>query len=205
MAAMDFSVVHALNAFLARHDGVEDPVVAYANAAEALFLALLAGLFVLSRGLKRHRARRAAIAGGLSATVALALAQVITHLVHRPRPFVKDPSAVHLFSPHAADPSFPSDHATASFAIAVAILLRSPRWGVVALAMATVLAVARVAMGIHYPTDVIGGAALGSATALALWAPAVRNRLHDLTDRAGALWDGLLATVRARVRVAGRS
>jgi undecaprenyl-diphosphatase len=197
---MDASTVHALNAFLVHHDALEDPLVAYVGAAEILFLALLAALFALARGFQRHRARRGAVAAGFSAVVALAIGNVLSALVHRPRPFVADPSAVHLFARHAADAGFPSDHATASFAIAVAILLRSRRWGYLALAMAVVLSVGRVAMGFHYPTDVLAGAALGSAVAIALYAPPIRRPLHLLADRAGAIWEGAVSAVTARVR-----
>ena len=192
---MDHGLLHALNGFLFHHDYVEDPVLVYSNAAEALFLALLAGLFVFTRGYARRPARRGVIAAGLSAAVALGLAQLLSALVDRPRPFVSDPHGVHLFAQHVADPGFPSDHATASFAIAVAILLRSRRWGYVTLALATVLSVSRVALGVHYPSDVLAGAALGSATALALWVPPVRVRLHALADRLGAAWDGAVAAV----------
>jgi undecaprenyl-diphosphatase len=200
---MDSSLMHGLNAFLVHHDGVEDPLVAYVGAAELLFLGLLAGLFALSGRFHRHDARRGAVAAGLSAGIALAIAQVLSHVVDRPRPFVADPSSVHLFAAHAADAGFPSDHATASFAIAVAILLRSRRWGVLTLAMAVVLSIGRVAMGLHYPTDVIGGAALGSAVAYLLYAPPVRRPLHDLADRLGAILDGAVATVLAGARRAG--
>lgn len=192
---MDHGLLHALNGFLAHHDAVEDPVLAYSNFAEVLFLALLAGLFVFTRGYARRPARRGAIAAGLSAAVALGIAQVLSALVNRPRPFVSDPGGVHLFAHHVADPGFPSDHATAGFAIAVAILLRSRRWGYVTLALATVLSVSRVALGVHYPTDVLAGAALGSATALALWTPPLRGWLHALADRIGAAWDGAVAAI----------
>jgi undecaprenyl-diphosphatase len=197
---MDLSLLHTLNALLVHHDDVEDPLVAYVGAAEVLFLGLLVVLFALSGRLQNHRARRGAVAAGLSAGIALAIGQVISHLVDRPRPFVADPSSVHLFAAHAADAGFPSDHATASFAIAVAILLRTRRWGYVTLAMAVVLCVGRVAMGLHYPTDVIGGAALGSAVALLLYAPPVRQPLHDLADRTGSIWDGAVAAVLAGTR-----
>jgi undecaprenyl-diphosphatase len=197
---MDMSTVHALNAFLVHHDGIEDPLVAYVGAAEIIFLVLLAGLFTLARGFERHRARRGAVAAGVSAAVALAIGQVLSALVHRPRPFVADPSAVHLFARHAADAGFPSDHATASFAIAVAILLRSRRWGYGTLAMALVLSVGRVAMGFHYPTDVLAGAALGSAVAIALYAPPVRRPLHLVADRAGGIWESAVAAAAGRLR-----
>jgi len=124
---------------------------------------------------------------------------VVTRLVDRPRPFVADPGRVHLFARHAADPGFPSDHATAAFAIAVAILLRSRRAGLVVLAAAAILAAARVGMGVHYPTDVLGGAALGAACALLLWPEPVRARVDGLADAVGRVWDGLLQRVVAGV------
>jgi undecaprenyl-diphosphatase len=190
---VDRELLHTLNGFFLHHDVVEDTVVMYVNAAELLFLGALLVGFSLVRGARRRGARRAVVAAGLSAGLALGVAQLISHAVARPRPFVADPSSVHLFSSHAADPGFPSDHATAAFAIAVAVLLRDRRWGVVALAFAAVLAVGRVAIGVHYPTDVLGGAALGAACALVLWAPVVRRLLNRIADAAGALFDGVLA------------
>ena len=47
--------------------------------------------------------------------MALAIGAVLSHLVDRARPFVADPSGIHMFGRHAADAGFPSDHATASF------------------------------------------------------------------------------------------
>jgi undecaprenyl-diphosphatase len=191
---MDTSILHALNAFFLHHDDVEDPVVAYANAAELLFLGMLVGAFVLVGGHRRHDTRRAVVAAGISAAVALAIASVLSGIVDRPRPFAADPGTVHLFAKHAADPGFPSDHATAAFAIAVALLLRNRAWGAIVLVFAAILAVGRVAMGIHYPSDVLGGAALGSLTAVALWWAPVRARLHRLADFAGALLDGAVGS-----------
>ncbi|HSD77506.1 MAG TPA: phosphatase PAP2 family protein [Solirubrobacteraceae bacterium] len=197
---MDVTIVHALNAFFAAHDGVEDPVVAYVNAAEMLFRGMLVAAFLLVGGHLRRETRRAVVAAGIGAGVALALAQVISGLVDRPRPFVDHPGLVHLFAHHAADPGFPSDHTTAAFAIGVALLLRFRLWGAIVLALATVLAVGRVAMAVHYPTDVLGGAALGTLVAVALWAPPARAALRWLADTAGALVDGATGLVTSRVR-----
>ena len=197
---MDHGLLHALNVFFIRHDAIEDPAVAYANAAEALFLGALMVAFVVVRGHRRRGARHAVVAAGLSAGLALAIAQVLSRIVDRPRPFVADPGSVHVFAHHVADAGFPSDHATAAFAIAVAILLRHRGWGAVTLAAAAVLAIARVGMGVHYPSDVVGGAALGSACALALWHPRARVALHGLADLAGRLLDGAIAAAAARIQ-----
>lgn len=199
---MDTSLLHALNNFFFHHDGVEDPVVAYVNAAELLFAGMLVAAFVFVGGHRRRRTRRAAAAAGLSAGVALAIAHVLSAVVDRPRPFVADPGSVHLFVRHVADPGFPSDHATAAFAIATALMLRNRAWGAVVLAFATVLAVGRVAMGVHYPTDVLAGAALGSLTALVFWWSPIRDLLHRIADLIGALVDGAIRALVDRLRPA---
>lgn len=195
---MDTSLLLILNRFFAAHDAVEDPLVAYANVSEMLFLGGLIVAFLVIGGHRRRGAQRAVVAAGLSAGVALAAAQVVSRLVDRPRPFVSHHDAVHLFSAHAADAGFPSDHTTAAFAIGTAVLLRNRRWGAIVLALATVLALARVAMGVHYPTDVLGGAALGALAALALWQPRVRALLHRLADATGAAVDAAGRAVLGR-------
>src|SRR6478735_4201786 len=193
MGPMDFSLVHHLNDFLVGHDGVEDPLSAYVSAAEVLFLGMLIVAFVVVGGHRRRDAQRAVVAAGLSAGLALAIASVMARVVDRPRPFAAH-HGVHLFVAHAADPGFPSDHATAAFAIAVALLLRFRVWGLVT------LAVGRVALGIHYPTDVLAGAALGSAVALGLYTPAVRTLLNRLADAVGERLDAMLRVARPRAR-----
>jgi len=196
---VDWSLLHSLNGFFARHDGVEDPILAYVNAAELLFVGMLALVILLAHGRRFASWRRAAVAGGLSAGLALAIGKALSILVDRARPFVTHPAGVHLFAPHAADASFPSDHATASFAIGTALVLRKRWWGVVVLVAATVLSVGRVAVGFHYPSDVLGGAVLGTACALALSAGPIRARIDALSDLTGGLWDRLLDRGAARV------
>lgn len=192
MPAVDWSLLHALNDFLFHHDAVEDPLLFYVNLSEALFAATLVIVFLAAHGSRFASWRRAALAAVLSAGLGLAVGKVISELVDRARPFVADPHGVHLFSGHAADPGFPSDHATAAFAIAVAILLRKRGWGIAALVAATVLSVARVALGVHYPSDVLAGAALGSVAALVLWAPPLRPKVDRLADWIGGYWDRAL-------------
>jgi undecaprenyl-diphosphatase len=197
---VDTSLLHAVNGFAFHHDGFEDPLSLYVGASQALFLALVVIMVLVPMGEGLYR--RAGVAAGLGAALALACAQVISRIADRPRPFVADPGGVHLFARHVADASFPSDHATAAFAIATAVLLRDRRWGVVVLAFAAVLAAGRVALGVHYPSDVLAGAALGAAVSLALYAPLVRPRIDRLADWAGRLIDAVLRRGRPRVEPA---
>lgn len=201
--AMDLEILHTLNRFLAAHDGAEDPLALYVRLSVLIFAVLLAGL-ALAGGPNRAVRRRGAVLAGTSAAVALLVAQVLSRLVDRPRPFVADPAGVQVFTHRSADPSFPSDHATLSFAIAVSLLLYSRRWGGLALALAVVLSVGRVAVGAHYPTDVLGGAALGSATAVLIWLSVARRPLHALADLTGGWRDRAGAALARGVRVGSR-
>jgi undecaprenyl-diphosphatase len=187
---VDWTLLHALNDYLFRHDAVEDPLLFYVNASEALFIATL--VFLAAHGRRYAAWRRASMAAVLSAGFALSIAKVISGIVDRARPFVVDSDGVHLFSGHAADAGFPSDHATAAFAIATAIVLRKRGWGIFALVAATVLSVGRVALGVHYPSDVLAGAALGAAAALVLWTGPIRSRVDALADILGRHWDRIL-------------
>jgi undecaprenyl-diphosphatase len=198
---VDFSVARSLDAFSARHDGFEDTLGAYVGASELLFLAIVVGLFLLVPGARRAVAQRAAVAAGATVAVALVIAHFVSVAVDRPRPFVAHAASIHPFLTHAADPSFPSDHSTAAFAIAVAVALRQRNWGAILIVLAAVVAAGRVFLGLHYPTDVIAGAALGTATAVVLWLPPVRARLDQLADRAA----GVLSSVTGRAATARRA
>ena len=97
--------------------------------------------------------------------------QVLKHLFGRARPRLYDTvGAFHfdVFAIHATYASFPSGHAVTAFAMATAILFLSPRWGWPLLALAALVGVSRVAIGAHYVSDVLAGAALGVASALLL-------------------------------------
>jgi undecaprenyl-diphosphatase len=192
---VDFSLYKSLNSFAAHHDRLEDVFRFLAVDGQFLFVALLAGLFLATGKWRTVSGRHGVAAAGFSALLALGAAQIISHLVDRPRPYVTHPGDSHLFIPASHDASFPSDHATAAFAIAVAIWLRNRRAGYLALALATAVSVGRVAVGTHYPGDVVAGAGVGTAAALVLWAPPIRSRLHALADWAGALYDRAVAHV----------
>lgn len=191
---MDHAAVHTLNIFLVHHDAIEDPTTAYMAISQILFAGLLIVLVAIAP-LVTHRLAlaRAGVAAGVSTAGALLVGQLLSHAVDRSRPFVSDPGSVHLFSPHVADPGFPSDHATAAFAIGTALFLRDRRIGTPVLIAATLLALGRVASGVHYPTDVLAGAALGAAVAMLVHTGPVRRRLDALVDRVADLvpvrWD----------------
>lgn len=182
---MDTSITESLNGFLATHDLVEDPTLALERWAIAIFVGIVA--YLLFTGLREGFEWR--LRAGVSSLGAAALALAVTHFislaVDRSRPFVAHPDAIHTFAKHSADAGFPSDHATAAFAIGTAIFLRNKLWGGVVLLLASAVSLGRVALGVHYPSDVIGGAVIGASAALLLWLPPVRTRLDSIADDLG--------------------
>jgi undecaprenyl-diphosphatase len=197
---IDFTLFKAVNDLAASHDGLEDPLRVFAVDAQYAFVALLAVLFLVRGKWRSVNGRHGVVAAGFSAVLALGLAHLIADLWARPRPYLAHPG-VHLFIAPSHDPSFPSDHATAAFAIAVALFLRHRTVGWIALGLATVMSIARVAVGTHYPGDVAAGAAIGAAAALVLWHPSVREPLHRLAEWAGTVYDRGVAVLGRRVRL----
>src|SRR5690349_5434093 len=200
---MDFAIYQAINGLSEAFDRFEDVLQFIALDAQFFFVALLAGLFLARGKWASRNARHGVVAAGLSAALALGVAQVIASLWDRPRPYEAHPGDAHLFIAPSPDPSLPSDHATAAFAIAMAIWLRNRRAGLVAFAMAIVVAFSRVAVGTHYPTDVLGGALIGIAAALFFWLPPIRGPLHRFADWCASIYERLADAAVARVRALG--
>ena len=100
----------------------------------------------------------------------------IKTLVTRDRPSLRY-AAPKVLVPVPHDHSFPSGHAATSFAGATVLAFAFPRLAPALVLLAAAVAFSRVYVGVHYPLDVIGGAALGVlvATALRLL---VRGRLR---------------------------
>ena len=92
---------------------------------------------------------------------------ILKHLVQRPRPF-DTYGGLQVLIHRPADWSFPSGHASASFAAAFVLYHYMPKkFSIPALILATLIAFSRLYLGVHYPSDVIGGAAIGYLTAWA--------------------------------------
>jgi undecaprenyl-diphosphatase len=134
----------------------------------AQYLGVLAMPLVVALGALVARRWRLAAALVLVVPLKLALERVPKQLVQRERPGTTVPDAI-LRGVHPGGLSFTSGHAIITFAIAGLLVLVLPRrWGVVAVLLASLNAVARVYLGAHNPLDVVGGAAIGLALAAVL-------------------------------------
>ncbi|WP_367209769.1 phosphatase PAP2 family protein [Sphingobacterium sp. R2] len=104
-----------------------------------------------------------------SSTAVTALVNVgLKHLFKRSRPFKKYPNFISVRT--ASGYSFPSGHTSSAFATASAFSRAYSKWYVVApsLLWASSVGYSRMYLGVHFPTDVLAGAALGTGAAFAL-------------------------------------
>jgi undecaprenyl-diphosphatase len=130
-----------------------------------VWLALLVMLAVLGG----RTGRWAALAGLIALVVGLASSEMLKNLVMQPRPFLSLSDVRLLVSPPDSY-SFPSVNVTYAFAVSSGASLATRRllgwvpfwgWGSLTLAVATFYS--RIYVGVHYPSDVLGGAILGVA------------------------------------------
>jgi undecaprenyl-diphosphatase len=108
--------------------------------------------------------------GQVAATLAIGLALSVTvRMFHLSlRPF--QTHQVHMLITHEPGVSLPSDHATASFALAISVwFFVSAKWGPYFMGVAALVAVSRVFVGVHYPADITAGALLSTLAGLAVW------------------------------------
>ncbi len=189
---MDWQLFHLLNGLLMGHGLIGDEVEDFTLWSVPVLAAATLGLWLLGRPGTTSRWRIACASALASAGIALLVNQVISHLWERARPSDAHAGAHLYFVAPSHDPSFPSDHASASFAIAMAVFLVSRRVGVAFFAAAAAIAIARVLVGLHYPGDIAAGALIGMGSAYAVHVIA-RRPLSAVVAAAGRLTDPVLA------------
>jgi len=178
---MDIAITGWINA-AAGGNAFLDPVMIAATRFGVPAMVLLVALQWWAKE-NRYHVRHAALSAGLSFLLGLAINQAILLFVHRIRPY--DAGVTHLLIAPSADWSFPSDHATASFAIVAAFALqRLPRRALGFLVLALLVCWSRIYIGTHYLTDVLGGALTGVLGAVLVRALYRENsRLDQIATR----------------------
>lgn len=112
------------------------------------------------------RTRRIGICMLISIGIGALIGNVLLkNLVARERPCWID-SQILLLIENPKDYSFPSGHTLVSFEGAVSIYKKNRWWGVAALPLAVLIAFSRLYLFVHFPTDVLCGAVLGTAIAV---------------------------------------
>jgi len=186
--SVDWTIFHALNGLLIHRDGAQDAATTF-NTWAIYALVGIAGLtWFFARPGGSVRSKMAAVSAAASGAVALLVNVLLGRLWFHDRPFVDHPRHTLLLIHHAADNSFPSDHASLAFAVAFSVLAFHRRLGLLLLLGAGCVGVDRIFVGVHYPLDVAASVGVGLCSALIVttrgqsgvaW---IVQRLSHLTD-----------------------
>ena len=103
---------------------------------------------------------------GTSVIEAVGITYGLKYAFDRQRPYVKYPDKIHPIDAEDS-PSFPSGHTAAAFSLATSLSITYPKWYVIAPSAIWACGVgfARINQGVHYPSDVLTGAAIGVSCA----------------------------------------
>lgn len=149
-------------------------------AEDGLFWIALAVVLLLFRRTRRW---------GLAMGIALALGLVVGNMVLKNAVARIRPYDVNVYYPliikHFTDFSFPSGHTMGALGPALALFWYNKKVGVPAVILALLIAISRLHLYAHYPSDVLGGAVVALFTSLAGWllAELIMNKLEPKLDQ----------------------
>ena len=160
---MDWRLEHAIYSLSLHHHWLGTFFSDVEKASIPFMVVVTAALWFLDRPGSSRKWKLAAGSAFTSAALALVLNAVLHTVWDRARPYEAHPIR-HPWS-SSTDASFPSDHASASLAIAFAVIAFDLPVGIVFLAIAVLIAVGRVFIGAHYPGDVAASLAVAAISA----------------------------------------
>lgn len=136
--------------------------------------------------------RKRALYAFFAAMLAMGMNQVISHVWYRNRPYLDQP--VTRLLQGAQDASFPSDHAAGAFSIAGSLFGRTAGSNLL-MAFAILVALSRVYVGLHYPSDILGGMMTGLVSSWLI------ERNKGLLDKPVALLLAIWTIIEKKLRL----
>ena len=130
-------------------------MIMVSKAVPYLYILLLAWLYVQGFRKGSFKLRGESFATGVLLVLCLIGSFILGSLFYENRPFVDHPDAILILN-HAADASFPSDHAVGTMAIACGILFYDWSLGTKMVYWSILVGISRVFVGNHYPGDILG-------------------------------------------------
>lgn len=161
---VDTRIFYYVNNFARATPWLQPIVSGYAAYGVALFAGLMLAGWLIARRTTNPDSMPAALWAPVGVLAALAINQPIAAAVNETRPCqaLHDIVVLHCNT----DPGFPSDHAVMAGAVTAGLWLVCHRLSVLTAIAATVMAVARVYIGAHYPQEVLAGLVLGALVSL---------------------------------------
>ena len=159
---LDTQLFYLLNNLAGQSSFFDGVIVFFASYLAYILIALFLVLLLISQYPKREKFQIFFITTVSTIIARFGITEIIRFFYHRPRPFLDLP--VHQLLTENSW-SFPSGHATFFFAMATAVYLYHKKWGIVFIGATLLMTVSRVIAGIHYPSDIVGGAIIGIVVA----------------------------------------
>ena len=146
------------------------PAELLSNSAAYTVIGIPAGLYIYGLAKKSTTDSYAGVSTLLSVCVSGLITEGVKNIVKRQRPYCTLDSCI-FPDTLVTGYSFPSGHATASWALATGISLHYPKWYIIApsILYAAAVSLARPSLAVHYPSDILAGAVIGAATSYLFW------------------------------------
>jgi len=142
----------------------------FSNSATPVDIAAPASIILIGFINKDDATKREGYRAGANFLLTSALTVGLKYSINRKRPFVSYPDLFHKKSA-AGSYSFPSGHTSTAFATATSLTLATKKWyvAVPAYAWASGVAYSRMYLGVHYPSDILGGMVIGIGSGFLVW------------------------------------
>ena len=142
----------------------------FSNSATPIDIAAPASIILVGFINKDEATKREGYRAGANFLLTSALTVGLKYSINRKRPFVTYPDLFHKKS-KAGSYSFPSGHTSTAFATATSLTLATKKWyvAVPAYAWASGVAYSRMYLGVHYPSDILGGMVIGIGSGFLVW------------------------------------
>jgi undecaprenyl-diphosphatase len=152
----DYLVFEKINSLAGKYPVLDAMAIFFAKYFD-YFLIFIVFLFLLKNFKKYWRPVVKTVSAGVLAR--LGFTEIIRFFYKRPRPFVEN--KVNLLFNHSSSSSFPSGHAAFYFAVSIIIYSYNKKAGYLFFIASFLISLSRVFVGIHWPSDILGGAIVG--------------------------------------------
>lgn len=158
---LDFYLLEKINSLAGKYLWLDTCGVFFAQYFEWILIFFL--ILFLAKNFKKHfQMVLEAFFGAILAKEIFV--DIIRQLFSRPRPFIEN--QIYLLIHHAITPAFPSAHAAFYFAVATIVYLHNKKAGLFFLLAAFLISMARIFVGVHWPSDILVGGIIGISSAL---------------------------------------